>query len=79
MRETTTTVLRHWRRLSANTREPPRCHRFFSIYFDWAYVTKELEGTNATVRMPSSYLREFGDGPGGDAARRQLAQLRGAR
>ena len=51
---------------------------FFPIYFDWAYVTKDLEGTDAAVRLLSSYLRDYGDGPGGDAARRQLAQLRSA-
>ncbi len=50
---------------------------FFPIYHDWALVTKELEGTDAAVRMLANYLREYGDGPGGDAARRQLAQLRG--
>ena len=51
---------------------------YFPIYYDWAMTIQALEGPASAASFLGDYLRQYGDGPGGDSARQTLAEVRGA-
>lgn len=62
------TVLEHARLLSPD---------YFPIIRDLAYLTKELKGSDAAVALLSQWISDYPGNPGLDAARRQIAEIRG--
>lgn len=62
------TVLEHARSLSPD---------YFPIIRDLGYLTKELKGPDAAVALLSQWISDYPGNPGLDAARRQIAEIRG--
>ena len=50
---------------------------YFPIYFDWADAIRQREGSQAAAGFLREYLKEFGEGPGAESARKAVADLRG--
>ncbi len=50
---------------------------YFPIIRDLAYLAKELEGPDAAVALLSQWISDYPGNPGVDAARRQIAEIRG--
>ena len=51
---------------------------YYPIYRDKAYILWNTEGAEAAIALLQEYLREYGDGPGGEFARQTIAEIEGA-
>ena len=50
---------------------------YFPVYRDKAYALKEDKGDEVAIVFLQDYLKKYGDGPGGDHARKAIAEIRG--